>query len=331
MATREIVNIEQQDISASQLLDQELITPDFFVMNYLQFLPRYISNGRPTADTMRDYRLHINSFIRWCAERGRHPLAMHDYQMRMYMEYLFNHEFSENTIATKLASIRAFFQTACKIGLIEVNPCADIKANRHLVWDEKFRFYSNDQIQIMCDHIKKSTEDEFIRYRNMSMLYLMAVEGFRNVEIHRMCDEDINWDYKSIDVRGKGHGGIVYPCDQTFEVLRRYMDARPDSKKEGALTPTFVSTHRRHYSRISRNGIREVINPILEAVNLKHPGYSCHILRHSCGTNLYAETKDLRIVQEQLRHADPKMTARYAHVHERMSNRRTSRLAPTID
>ncbi|SHK95731.1 integrase/recombinase XerC [Selenomonas ruminantium] len=331
MAIQKIASNKQYDLSMSQSLDQEAITPDYFVMNYLQFLSRYISKGRPTADTLRDYRLHINSFIRWCSEHDRHPLAMHDYQMRMYMEFMFNRKYSDNTIAIKLAAIRAFYHAACKIGLIEINPCADLKAERKLVWDEKFRFYSSEQIQTMCDYIKNNKEDNFIRYRDMSILYLMAVEGFRNVEIHRMCDEDINWDYKSIAIRSKGHGGIVYPCNQTFEVLKRYLEVRPNAQRENNLTPTIVSTHRRHYSRISRNGIREIMNEILSGCNLKHPGYSCHILRHSCGTNLYAKTKDLHIVQMQLRHTDPNMAARYAHVHERMNNRCTSCLAPEID
>ena len=77
--------------------------------------------------------------------------------------------------------------------------------------------------------------------------------------------------------------------------------------------PTTVSDHCHNYSR---NSIRDIMN---------------RILRHSCGTNLYSETKDIRLVQEQLRHSDPKMTARYAHVHERMTNRHTEKLAPKID
>lgn len=331
MTSKEISALENKSVLIQQSLDQELITPDYYVLNYLQFIPRYISKGRPTADTLRDYRLHINSFIRWCAEHDRHPLSMHDYQMRMYMEYLINKEYSDNTIAIKLAAIRNFYHVACKIGLIKDNPCSDLKSGRKLVWDERFRFYSNEQIQCMCDYIRNNTEDEFILYRNMTILHLMAVEGLRNVEVHRMCDEDIDCDYRSIEIRGKGHGGIVYPCDQTFDVLKKYLDVRPAAKKENMLTPTIVSDHRHNYRRISRNGIRDVINRILSGCDLKYAGYSCHILRHSCGTNLYNDTKDLHIVQEQLRHTDPEIISRYAKVHERMNNRHTSRLAPKLD
>ena len=80
--------------------------------------------------------------------------------------------------------------------------------------------------------------------------------------------------------------------------------------------------------RISRNGIRSIMNKALTACDLKHPGYSCHVFRHSSGPNLYKETKDLRLVQDTLRHRDPKVTARYAHVADRLSKRYTSKLVP---
>ena len=57
----------------------------------------------------------------------------------------------------------------------------------------------------------------------------------------------------------------------------------------------------------------------------------CHVFRHSCGTNLYAATKDLRVVQETLRQRDPKVTARYAHVQQRMDKRYTSSIVPKKD
>ena len=118
-------------------------------------------------------------------------------------------------------------------------------------------------------------------------------------------------------VRGKGTKDRmepIYPCEETFELIEEYLKAIPTNhkiKKDGVLTPLILSSSNRNFlGRISRNGIRAIMNKALEACNLKHPGYSCHVFRHSCGTNLYHETKDLRLVQDILRHRDPKVTAR---------------------
>ena len=136
-------------------------------------------------------------------------------------------------------------------------------------------------------------------------------------------------------IRGKGHKGRlepIYPCDETFAVLEEYLKAIPmdrEIKKDGVLTPLILSSSNRNLlGRISRNGLRSIMNKALDACDLKHPGYSCHVFRHSCGTNLYHETKDLRLVQDVLRHRDPKITARYAHVADRLNKRYTSKLVP---
>ena len=136
-------------------------------------------------------------------------------------------------------------------------------------------------------------------------------------------------------IRGKCPKGIlepIYPCDETFAVLEEYLKAIPTDrtiKKDGVLTPLILSSSNRNLmGRISRNGIRSIMNKTLNACNLKNPGCTCHIFRHSCGTNLYQETKDLRLVQEVLWHRAPKITARYAHVADRLTKRYTSRLVP---
>jgi integrase len=51
----------------------------------------------------------------------------------------------------------------------------------------------------------------------------------------------------------------------------------------------------------------------LRKAGLKRPGVSNHALR-TAGTLGYLHTGDLRAVQDFLGHADPRTTAKYAHV-----------------
>ena len=108
-----------------------------------------------------------------------------------------------------------------------------------------------------------------------------------------------------------------------------YLNRRGPVDQEGEVTPTIISfSHRRVGKRITRSGLRKIVNTALEWAGVKYPGHACHALRHSCGTNLYHETKDIRVVQETLRHKSPVMTARYSHVDERMVKRPTKNIAP---
>ncbi|BAL85000.1 putative recombinase (plasmid) [Selenomonas ruminantium subsp. lactilytica TAM6421] len=319
----------------SSTLDVQQITPDYFLTHYAEFIPRVIAKGNPSSDTMRHYCNQIDFFIRWCIAHERHPLAMNEYQIMMYREFLLNRQYKPDSIQVMLAAVRAFYTAAKKIDLIKVNPAADVEApSVGNSTNALLHFYTPQQMNEII-YIFDEDTDDFTRTRNKLILYLMGVEGLRNIEVHRACVEDINWEANAIMVRGKGTKGRmepIYPCEETFELIKEYLKAIPTDhaiKKDGVLTPLILSSSNRNFmGRISRNGIRSIMNKALEACDLKHPGYSCHVFRHSCGTNLYQETKDLRLVQDILRHRDPKVTARYAHVADRLSKRYTSKLVP---
>ncbi len=318
-------------------IPQAHVDANYFVEHFQEFLPRYIAKGNPSKDTLRHYTNQILSFIRWCLQSGLHPLALTEYQIRMYRENLVAQNYKADSIQLMLAAVRAFYTTAFKMHLIEENPSLDITAPTVYNSESLLHFYTPAQMNEIVQ-IFASDENLFTRYRNMLILYLMGVEGLRNVELHRACLEDINWDVKAIMIRGKGAKGRmdpIYPCDETFGILKKYIDAIPKEhpvKKDGMLTPLILSSSNRNYlGRITRNGIRSIMNRALTAANLKHSGYSCHIFRHSCGTNLYQATKDLRVVQETLRQRDPKVTARYAHVNHRLEHRATSAVIPQAD
>ena len=317
--------------SLSELVTPELLTPDYYVMHYMEFLPRYIADGRPTRDTLRTYRENIDGFIKWCIERKRHPLAMHDYEMRIYLEWLVSTGHEKGGDVIRLAAIRAFFHAAELLELIKVNPCRDIHISRPHIEDEQFLYFQQDQIREIYKEIKKD-DFELRRIRNEAMVLLMAAEGLRVVELSRMNEEDIDWDNATIRVHGKGHEGTIYPSEVTMKKLSEWIRVRPTKEKEGGRTPVFVSLSNRNAgARLDRNGIRKTIDRILNALGYKRKGISCHVFRHSCGTNLYAQTKDLRVVQETLRQRDPKVTARYAHVQQRMEKRYTSTLAEGLE
>lgn len=69
--------------------------------------------------------------------------------------------------------------------------------------------------------------------------------------------------------------------------------------------------------RLSRRGVRHVVDGYLRSANVKRPRVSNHALRHTSATLAYRYTRDLRAVQDMLGHQDPKTTARYARVVDR--------------
>ena len=291
-------------------------------------VPRYIAGGAPTSDTLRHYDEEISNFLNWCSGNAYEPLKdIAEPEAYQYLDYLTSQLLSPATINLKICAARTFYFVANRLNLFGENPFKTVKPKKPVYDDADFEFFNIEELKEICEYI--IARNDIVSNRDLAIVMLMAVEGLRTVEVHRMSDEDINWKNKSILVHGKGRDSYIYPCEDTFEILQKYLDTRIEPVRDEQGTPTFISYSAKYEgSRISRNGLRWIINAILTALGKKTEGNSCHSLRHSCGTNLYSATKDLRLVQETLRHKDPMTSARYAHAAERIEQRQTSQASP---
>ncbi len=322
-------SLQKIDFDFLPPMEAETITPDYFVKNYKKMIIMYIANGRPSKDTLTNVYSHVDQFIMWCIDQRMHPLNVREYHVRVYMTWLNAKGYKKDTVSIKIIAIRAFFNAAKKMGLIESNPCQDIHTGTSFQFDTMASFFTPADL-FRINAVFEQEKTPFLHWRSTAIMYLMGVEGLRNVEIHRMNREDVDWEIGSIYIHGKGHDRQIFPCKETFLALKNYLDVAPQPKKTDELTtPMFLSDSNFNVGgRISRNGIRYIMDKALRATGLKKKGISCHVFRHSCGTNLYAAEKDIRLVQEVLGHRDPKTTARYSHVADRMTKRSTGAIIP---
>jgi len=299
------------------------------MFDYKQYLPSYIAHGKPSADTLRHYEDEIDNYLEWLDGNAYGALEIDESDALRYLQFLYDQGYADASVNLKIAAVRSFYHVANKLRLIAENPFKDVKPKAPAYDDTDFEFLNPDEIREICLMLSAGAATSAINLRDLAIVMLMAVEGLRTVEVHRMNDEDINTARKSILIHGKGRDGYIFPCEDTFSILQRYIKSRPAANVDADGTPTFVSMASNFKgTRITRNGIRWAINHVLIAADKKKVGAACHMLRHSCGTNLYAATKDLRLVQETLRQKDPAVTARYTHVTERLTARPTQQLSP---
>ena len=112
-----------------------------------------------------------------------------------------------------------------------------------------------------------------------------------------------------------------------LSLLQAYLKIRPcdfafiDEFGEPVFT---TLTNQVKGKRMDRRGIRYNVDKWLTKAGLKKEGISCHMLRHTCGTLLYKDTKDLQIVKQVLRHSNVNITSKYAHIYNKMDKRYTT-------
>ena len=288
-----------------------------------------VANGDAREDTIKTYLSQIRQWFTWCRDQGVAPADAKADDLKKYRGSLVDRGAKHSTISLKLTTIRRFYQGAVDRKLLQENPADGIKAPRDRSAYEKTKHLSAGEAELLF----RAVPDNGLRsMRDRAMLMLMTVEGLRRVEIVRMNVRDLvhmsDPAEAKILVHGKGKDSYIYPREDTTSMIGDYLDARGKMPADGAgAEPLFASidkgnTPRRRLSRIGLNGI---VDKYLTGIGVKREGMSCHTLRHTCGHLVYRETKDLRVVQEVLRHSSPATAAKYSDVDLKM-NRHTKNI-----
>jgi len=209
---------------------------------------------------------------------------------------------------------------------IKENPAIGIKPPREKV-DAAERITYLEEVELRQLLATIPNDGSLKSLRDRSLLAIMALQGPRTVELHRANFGDLvrcgeNWGLR---VEGKGSIRTIPLRPDLTRVLWQYLEARETAGE--VLTkdsPLFLTVGNRFGGqRLSRRGIRWIVDNYLAASGLKHTEgrtLTAHSLRHTAGTLGLRAGAPLRQVQDLLGHKDPKTTALYAHVNERHAN-----------
>lgn len=282
---------------------------------FARFLRLDVANGDASPDTIRGYRAQVSQWVTWCNQEGIDPGMATTEDVKAYRQYLVTGGYKSASIAHKLVIIRGFYQAAVNAGLRPDNPVAGVKPPRNKRAAEDLRYLTEVELTLLFRTVPK--EETVKGLRDIAILGLMGLLGPRTVEFHRASVENLQrrGEHTTLLLKGKGHDRLIYLRPDVTAAIERYLLARDVVFADEQGTPLFTAvSNRARGTRLSRRGIRQVVDSYLDKADLKKAGLSCHGLRHTAATLAYRYSHDLRAVQEMLGHQDPKTTARYARV-----------------
>jgi site-specific recombinase XerD len=298
-----------------------------YVAAFARFLSRNVAAGDPAADTRATYGVHVATWLAWCRGAELDVAAATTEDVEDYREALVGAGCLPNTVAIKLTLVRRLYDAAVRAGLRRDNPALGVRPPRSKRAAEDFGFLSEGDLALLLRAIpqrsEKNGQPRVDDLRDKAMLALLSLQVLRTVEIWRSNVDDVQRrdDQWALLVRGKGHDRLIFLRADVGEAVQRYLERRgavpPDERGE----PLFTAVgNRAGGGRLSRRGLRKIVDGYLSQLNLKRPGVSNHALRHTGATLAYKYTHDLRAVQDLLGHADPRTTARYARVVDKARN-----------
>lgn len=239
--------------------------------------------------TIDGRRVTLGMLAEWLHARG---MSMRSAVLEDIETWLDGCRLKAQSRATYLSQVRAFYAWALDSGHIPADPTVGVlrpRVGRSL------------PRPIATDDLAKLMVASQGQPRTRLWLCLGAYQGLRTVEMAGLSLGDVVTDRQPgyILVRaGKGAKERTVPLNpHTAEALRLY-DGPPRGPMftlldGSAMRPQTVGTYIGRF--MHANGVNS----------------SAHPLRHWFATQLYALTRDIRVVQEMLGHADPKTTSVY--------------------
>lgn len=235
-------------------------------------------------------------------------LAVDATNIRSFLAFLTEHEYSKATTARKLATLRSFYKFCMRRGFITANPVATIrtpKQERHLP-----KFLEVEQIQKL---LTTPDDGSLLGARDKAMLETLYSTGVRVSELVALNVEDIEATGDALRIRGKGRKERKTPIGATaMNSIRRYLQLRGADPRSGAFDKQALFVNK-HGQRLSTRSVRRKLDKYLVMCGLD-PSISPHTLRHTFATHMLNNGADLRSVQELLGHQSISTTQIYTHV-----------------
>lgn len=303
------------------------ITTNNLLVVFAEFLDIDVSAGDASVDTLKTYTRQLYQFLQWCDRHQLNPVTLVKDDIKKYRHWMIKQkQYKPATIALKLAVVRRFYQAAVEKGLIAINPAAGVKPPREKSDPaEKITYLEQAEVETLLGTIPN--DGTLKSARDRAMVAIMALEGTRTVELHRADISSLVRQGKNLGIRVEGKRSIrtVPLTPDIANLLIEYLHRRETIGE--ILKPTkplfIVTSTNSRGKRITRRGIRSIVDHYLQQADLKHtPGrtISAHSLRHTAGTLALRSGADLRQVQDLLGHKDPRTTSIYTHVGDRWEN-----------
>jgi integrase/recombinase XerC len=270
------------------------------------FLEQLSRERRASEHTVRCYRDDLDKFTNYLAETtgATDPRAATPRRLRSYTAWLAGQGYAASTVARHLASVRSFYRSLRRAGLVAGDPASGLrnpKQPRRLPRPVRL-----DELQRFLESIPTT---EPLGLRDRAMFETLYGGGLRVGELVALDLDDLDEEMGVVRVRGKGRRERLSPIGRlAFDWIERYRGVRtPAVLGERALFLNHAGT------RLSTRSVDRLFAGHASRCGLP-PEASPHALRHSFATHLLDRGADLRSVQELLGHRRLTTTQIYTQV-----------------
>lgn len=209
-----------------------------------------------------------------------------------------------NTRLRKRSVVLSFLTYCVNQEFLEKNPKDKITKIRMKDIDEKKKeSLTMKEYERLILQLQKTVHSE----RNITLINIAVFTGLRVSEITGLNWEDIDFEGKKINIRGKGGKIRTVPL---FDDVEREIKQYRKAKREGFMFPG-----RKGIKPLTERAIFKIINTAANKAKIKKQ-VGCHTLRRTTATLFLGKGVNIRYIQLLLGHSNIATTMRYANPEE---------------
>ncbi|ELB2104960.1 tyrosine recombinase XerC [Vibrio parahaemolyticus] len=255
--------------------------------------------------TQRNYKQQLETMAQHLAEMGLKDWSQVDAGwVRQLAGKGMREGMKASSLATRLSSLRSFFDFLILRGEMSANPAKGVSAPR-----KKRPLPKNLDVDEV-NQLLEVNEDDPLAIRDRAMMELMYGAGLRLAELVSVDVRDVQLRSGELRVIGKGDKERKVPFSgMVTEWVGKWLRVRGDLAAPGepALFVSKLGTrisHRSVQKRMAEWGQKQSVASHI----------SPHKLRHSFATHMLESSNNLRAVQELLGHENISTTQIYTHL-----------------
>ncbi|EGQ8961759.1 tyrosine recombinase XerC [Vibrio parahaemolyticus] len=255
--------------------------------------------------TQRNYKQQLETMAQHLAEMGLKDWSQVDAGwVRQLAGKGMREGMKASSLATRLSSLRSFFDFLILRGEMSANPAKGVSAPR-----KKRPLPKNLDVDEV-NQLLEVNEDDPLAIRDRAMMELMYGAGLRLAELVSVDVRDVQLRSGELRVIGKGDKERKVPFSgMATEWVCKWLRVRGDLAAPGepALFVSKLGTrisHRSVQKRMAEWGQKQSVASHI----------SPHKLRHSFATHMLESSNNLRAVQELLGHENISTTQIYTHL-----------------
>ncbi len=284
----------------------------------IQFCAFLKNEQRRSQYTIRNYRSALIEFSEWAKKSFDFKGDFSKVTRRNIRDFVIDRQsgidaskLSRRTIHNHISALRSFYKFLRTKKIVSASPLTGISLPR--LPKSLPKFLSEEQALKLLEMPQLALKDgifpEHEVIRDEAALETLYGAGLRISELCSLTLARVDFSTGLLRVLGKGNKERIVPAgDAAVEALRRQCNEVkatratdlifPGKSKDEPLSPRVIQARLKKYLVLAK--LPTDITP--------------HKLRHSCATHMLDHEADLRLVQEQLGHANLATTQIYTHV-----------------